>query len=484
MPLPALMSRLFPHILVLIALIPFLTAPEAAGQQTLDTILDQADPERIQRDVMELASGRYRGRATGTEEMIEASLYVREQLVGAGLHPAIGDSSYFQRFRVDYNQIKSPARLSTVVGGDTTHLEPLRDFMPDQHSGSGRFPWSDLLILDSTDAQSGYVHAAGKVALYLPPTLHDAPEDLDAFDRRGLPARHQLSVARALHSVGARAMLVPGLIYGRIGMESVEGFPIFIVTRDEAERLVAERGQRTVRIAGKVRAELHRDRETVNVVGRWPGSDQELADQHVLVTAHTDHVGTIAGGVHYGAHDNATGTAVLIEVARLVRAAADRGMTPRRSILFVGFSGEEMGLAGSRYYVEADPVVPLNETMAVLNLDIVGGGTGFMMVGALNFPTYYELVAELNEARFGHEIRKRDNAPNSDHYFFGARGIPAAFLYALDGPPIAIHTPNDTADKMDPAFMADAARLAFAVVWRLANLNPDEAGELRVQAAP
>jgi Zn-dependent M28 family amino/carboxypeptidase len=154
-------------------------------------------------------------------------------------------------------------------------------------------------------------------------------------------------------------------------------------------------------------------------------------------------------------------------------------MRPRRSVLFAGFSGEEMALLGSRHYVQEDPLFPLDRTAAMVNLDILGGGNGYMMVGALTFPQYYEFVAGINARYFGHEIRRRDNAPNSDHFYFGLAGVPAAFFYALEGPPVGIHSPTDVPEAMDPDFMAEAARLAFATAWYLANLEPEAAMRLR-----
>ena len=133
-----------------------------------------------------------------------------------------------------------------------------------------------------------------------------------------------------------------------------------------------------------------------------------------------------------------------------------------------------MGLLGSRLYVTNDPLVPLDKTRAVLNLDILGGGTGYMAMGGENFPEYFNVIESINTKYFGHELLKRPNAPISDQYFFGDAGIPSVFLYALTGPPIDIHTPTDTADKMDPDFMKHTAQFAFAIVWELANRSDIE----------
>lgn len=448
---------------------------------TVDQVLRLADGDRIQADVTLLASARLRGRATGTRELIEASEYVRDGLIAAGMRPAVGDTSYFQHYRVDFNEILTPARLEAVIAGETRSYTLLEEFLPHPNSGSGTFASAAVVVMDSSAAERGFEGAVGKAVVYLPPRIYEADPDMNAFDARRLPVVHVIETARALAAAGARALILPGDSYGRIGTDSVEGLPIVWLAPDEVARLTAAADQeRTdLRLSGSIRTTLHRNRDALNVLAMQPGMDPTLADEAVIVCAHTDHVGTIAGEIFYGAHDNASGTAVMMEVARLVREAVDRGLTPRRRILFAGFSGEEMALLGSRHYVESEPVVPLDRTTAVLNLDIVGGGNGFMMVGALTWPNFYALAARINDDRFGFELRQRDNAPNSDHFFFGYHGVPAAFYYGLDGPPVGIHTPTDTADKMEPEFMANAARFAFATVWELANLDPSDARRLR-----
>ena len=123
-----------------------------------------------------------------------------------------------------------------------------------------------------------------------------------------------------------------------------------------------------------------------NVLGILPGSDPALAAEAIVVGAHYDHVGTggqfseapeSTGQVHNGADDNASGTAALLEMARIAGGARSRF---GRTIVFASFAGEELGLRGSEHYV-AQPAVPLGRTIAMINLDMIGRARGRVMVG-------------------------------------------------------------------------------------------------------
>jgi hypothetical protein len=452
----------------------------APSDQDLHTVLGKASADSVVAHVFELADGKYEGRPTGMPSMIDASEYVGEKMKDYNLKPGVRDTSYFQWWTVDYNQILEPSVLRATIDGRATSFTLLKDFMPWSYSGAGNFSNRSFMIADSGAADSDITASRGSVVLFMPPSVIPVPdEELSEYELRGLPRRYLREIAQRFADAGAAGLLIPGEMYGRISTSGIENLPVFVVTSELVDRLTQARylGQKQgalrsvprIRISGEVNTEFHRNRPTVNVAGAIEGSDRRLRDEYIILCAHTDHVGTIAGQIHYGAHDNASGTAVMLEVARLFNEFKSMGFRPRRSVLFIGFSGEEMGLLGSKYYLYEDPIVAWENTGAVLNLDILGGGTGYMAVGGVTYPDYFSLLEELNEARFGFELLKRPNVPNSDHYFFGEEGIPSIFLYALTGPPVGIHTPTDTPEKMDPEFMKQTSQFIFSIVWELAN---------------
>ena len=161
-----------------------------------------------------------------------------------------------------------------------------------------------------------------------------------------------------------------------------------------------------------------------NVLGLVPGTEQP--DSFIVFTAHFDHLGKMgAATVFPGAHDNASGTALMLYLARHFAA------NPHRySIAFIGFSGEEAGLIGSRYFVD-HPVFPLQDIRFVINLDMTGDATnGITVVNAVEQKKAFALLQQINEEKgYLPKINERDQSRNSDHYHFSERGVPAIFIY-------------------------------------------------------
>ncbi|MBX7152358.1 M28 family peptidase [bacterium] len=204
--------------------------------------------------------------------------------------------------------------------------------------------------------------------------------------------------------------------------------------------------------------------ETFNVVGWIEGG--EWKDEFVVITAHLDHLGMKRGmtdTIYYGANDNASGVSVMLTVGETLAA-----MKPKRSILFVAFSGEEVGLLGSKYFVEHSPV-SLKKIRFFLNLDLVGSGhDGLMVQGVNNFPQEYSIVSEINKSFFNFELSTRPNSPNSDQYFFNAIGVPAFFMYAYKGTN-PYHLPGDIWQGLDPMIMENMAKFSAMIIWRFAQ---------------
>lgn len=167
-----------------------------------------------------------------------------------------------------------------------------------------------------------------------------------------------------------------------------------------------------------------------NVIGMMEGT--EFKDKYILVSAHYDHLGKIGNAIFTGANDNASGISMLLSMASYFVQHP-----PKYSVLFVAFGGEETGLNGSRHYVENDPIVPLNKIQFLLNIDLMGAGElGIMAVGGTDFPDYLKQLSDLNaEMSAVPIVKQRKNAPNSDHYFFLAKGVKGFFVYTMGGAP-------------------------------------------------
>lgn len=226
---------------------------------------------------------------------------------------------------------------------------------------------------------------------------------------------------------------------------------------------------------------------TENVLGFMEGTDKK--DEIVVLTAHYDHVGvdpSLAGDMIFnGANDDGSGTVAVIELAEAFAQAKKDGFGPRRSLLFMTVTGEEKGLLGSEYYSE-NPVFPLANTVADVNIDMIGrmdfshektnDSNYIYVIGADKLSSELHQINE--EANQKHVNLKLDytyndeNDPNrfyyrSDHYNFAKHQIPIIFYF--NGVHADYHRPSDEVDKMIFTSAEKVARLAFYTTWELAN---------------
>ena len=194
-------------------------------------------------------------------------------------------------------------------------------------------------------------------------------------------------------------------------------------------------------------------KSVANVIGIIPGTKNEWKDQSVLVTAHYDHLGLgwpdvhagDAGKVHPGADDNASGVAVMLELAHTLAA----GEKPARTIVFVAFTGEEAGLVGSKYYTEHAGRFPLAGIEGVINLDTVGR-LGDQKVTVIGTGTATEWQHIFRGASFVTGVESRnipESVQGSDQVSFIQKGVPAVHIFTSAH--LDYHRPSDTADKID-----------------------------------
>lgn len=176
-----------------------------------------------------------------------------------------------------------------------------------------------------------------------------------------------------------------------------------------------------------------------NVCGYIPGE----TDSMIVFTAHYEHLGMHGDTIFFGAHDNASGTAAVLDLARMLSAGKNR-----YTYVFLFFGGEESGLIGSGYFADM-PLIKMNKVKLLVNIDLFcGGDEGLMVVNANAKETkpYVDLLEQLNEQRhYAAKIGRRDNARNSDHYYL-SQDCPAIFIYTLGGPYGGYHSPTDTCD--------------------------------------
>ena len=217
-----------------------------------------------------------------------------------------------------------------------------------------------------------------------------------------------------------------------------------------------------------------------NVLGYIEGSD--LKDELLIITAHYDHLGMHDSLIFNGADDDASGVSAALEIAEAFMLAKKSGNGPRRSVLIMPVSGEEKGLLGSRYYTD-NPIYPLENTVANLNIDMIGrlddwhdNGNYVYLIGSDRLSYDLHLVNEkMNSEYVGLDLDYRFNEeddPNryyfrSDHYNFAKNNIPVIFYF--NGVHEDYHKPSDTIEKIDFEKIKVITKLVFLTAWEIAN---------------
>ena len=421
-------------------------------------------PSKLQQHISYLASDALDGRRTGTAGANDAARYIAGEFSRAGLMPGIGKAarkpraiiaSYLQTFpyvgRVELGKNNVLSLVNTDVG---LEMHVGEDWMPlglspDQpvtlrvlHAGYGitatELNYNDYKETDAKDRAA---------------VIKDGTPDGDNPHGRFTTAGQLRFKIAAAQSAGAGALLIVSneddlkndplarLQYDNAGLA---GIPVVLVSKQTGKKL--GHTQYVTLRTDVVRTEV----PTYNVVGILEGSDPVLKNETIILGAHYDHLGhggegslaPKAGEIHHGADDNASGTAGLIELARIFGAQRPK---LKRTLIFIAFGGEEEGLLGSNYYVN-HPVTPLTNTVGMINMDMIGrmkdrkliiGGVGTAKEwrGLIEPEKSFELT--LNEDGFG----------PSDHSSFYGKQVPVLFFWT--GTHNDYHKPSDTWDKIN-----------------------------------
>jgi len=232
--------------------------------------------------------------------------------------------------------------------------------------------------------------------------------------------------------------------------------------------------------------------ETENVIAYLEGADPDLKDEVLVLMAHYDHIGIsqpdeTGDTINNGADDNGSGTVALMSIANALQQAAESGYRPRRSVLFLHVSAEEVGLLGSRYYSD-HPVIPIENTVANFNADMIGrsdpenirrGDTDYVYLigGEIISSELDSLVQVGNEKSVNMRLDRRYNDlqdPNqfyrrSDHWNFGRLSVP--FVFFFTGVHEDYHRPSDTVDKIDFDKLSRVTQLIYASTIKVTNYD-------------
>jgi hypothetical protein len=470
--------------------------------------LSSSAADVFQSHVRYLASDELTGRGVDTSGIKLARDYLAREFASYGLIPGGDDGTYFQPFSVTTGvAVKQPTSL--VLNGRQS-LALGSDWIPLAMSASGQVKAELIFVGYGITAKNyGYddyagIDAKGKIVLVLryEPPPKDEKSPFQKWPRYSNYAtlRAKMNNARDHGALGMilvdpqpQQKAAPELISLRgIVFRSDNNFIAAQVKREIAERWFEAQGLSLWAVKEKIDREekpdstalrdiavtLHVTLEPIrgraeNVIGILPGSDPVLKNETIVIGAHYDHLGfgyygsrdsSTEGQIHHGADDNASGTAVLLQVAQRLARLSPR---PARTLVFAAFSGEEVGLLGSRHYVE-HPTLPLSTTKAMLNLDMVGRlrANRLTVFGARSAE---ELSRIVNEAArpLGLEINESDAVGRSDHMSFYNKEIPSVHFFTGSHPDY--HRPSDTWDKLNTDGMARISDLVTNAAQKIAG---------------
>jgi hypothetical protein len=431
----------------------------------------------IALDVAVLASPEFAGRGTGEEGSRAAAQWLAKRFETERLLP-FGDAdgsgrSYLQRFDVRVGATAGPATLS-FARGRNEHAVAAADFVTAEGSASGSVRGEAVFVGDGVTAPAlGWddyagLDAKGKITILLD-GLSGArvnSEPLRAFGS----LRFKIRTAREHGALGV-VVLRRGELSALPSDATSMGLPA-VVARVDAMKAAWPLGipknptvLRGVSVALETRM-TPVTAEALNVVGLLPADPASAhAHEFVVVGAHYDHLGhggTSASrapgvrAVHPGADDNASGTALVLEVLRRM---AELPRRPSRGVLFVLFGAEELGVLGSRHFVDHPPVA-LGSISAMINADMVGRmRENRLLVDGLGTSDGWRAMVERAADGLSLSIAQGDDGFGaSDHTSFTAARVPVAFLFT--GVHDDYHLPSDTADKIDAGGVERAATLA------------------------
>ena len=500
----------------IILLLAFILALNCSSTKTSIQLANPTDyantitSEELKEMLYTFASDDFQGRETGEAGQKKAVEYLKKHYQQLDIKSPLGKNNYFQK--VDLIKSYSP-KITMVVNGRT--LAQYTDFIPLGSASSQTINTQDIVFagygIDSKK-YSDYknIDVNGKVVL----VKQGEPKNSDGTyittgtkeNTKWSSGRSAISAKRmAAKEHGAKAIIfINDNDFSRVAnfykrRASKGGMTRFALNNNEDEIIQLMVGNKTAKLLfdaietsstptivnTQLSLTVKSNTEAVdseNVIAYIEGS--EFPDEVIIISAHLDHEGVKDGKIYNGADDDGSGSMAILEIAEAFQTAVNDGYTPKRSIAFLHVTAEEKGLLGSKYYTDYAPIFPLENTVANLNIDMIGrvddkhlnDRNYLYLIGSDKLSTeLHELSEAVNEKYTKINLDytyNDDNDPNrfyyrSDHYNFAKHNIPVIFYF--NGTHDDYHKPSDTPDKIEYDLLAKRAQLVFYTAWEIAN---------------
>lgn len=443
----------------------------------------------LSKHVYYLASDEIEGRRAGTEGAFKAAQYIADEFIAYGLlpHPDADRISHWEDYLQPFEfgagvEMGENNKLTMNIENEEFSYVEGKDFrtlpFSSSDSVSGAILFAGFGISAKEENYDDYdgVSLEGKIALIFQgsPDIEDPHGILNRF----ATPRYKTIAAREAGASGLIIISQPGdeesqlMRLGTDRNPATSGLPVINITTQVADKLLEKLGFTSSSLYNKlvesrspnsfnlydIQAIIQTDLHPLtavcnNIIGYLPGNHPDKKNEVVVIGAHFDHLGRGGQGsmapneeaIHYGADDNASGIAGLLELAQKF---ADDDNKPDRSMLFIAFGAEEIGLIGSNYYAE-NPYIPNEQTTAMINLDMIGRlrNQELIIFGVGSSPVWESLIESVPGYE-NFEIRTNpDGLGPSDHASFYRKDIPVLFFHTgLHGD---YHRPADTADKVN-----------------------------------
>ncbi len=467
------------------------------SSSALEEGFEAINPNSVYATCAELASPRFRGRLTGDEGYTAMSNWAAGLLSSGKIKPATIGDRYLQEFKTQHTIIDQ-ASMTLLLPGETggnqpeKRLEPFTDFLPLFYSDSGEKTGQVVFAGWGISApELGYddyagIDPQGSFVLCFRGTPNPADARFTEYDE------HRTRMATALKKGALGLLYIYEEPLANPNGDFLAGFMPAILSARVADLVLKTRGLESKKLQEdllkyqkplsfplnttvtlKVVSRHFPNSTGYNVCGLLEGADPELRKQIIVVGAHADHCGEHMGALFPGANDNASGAAVVLEMAR---AFAGLKARPRRSLVFVLFGGEETGLQGSRFFADHLNDLP-GTVVGMLNFDMAGAGDG-ASCGYSATPDYIQKIVEeagqkVGILRASRPIR-RVGVRSSDFAPFFLKGIPC-LSFSSNGPHLAYHQRGDTIFRVNPHMLAAMTRLGFAAAYMMADQPGEQA---------
>lgn len=399
--------------------------------------------EEVRRITQTLCSPEFHGRGYVNKGDSIAAEFIALEFQKIGLKPL--KKSYFQSFPLDVNTF--PGKMS--IEHSKRQLKPGVHFLVDPASSGGKIELNPKQISISTALD------VEKLIQEIQAINNSKVYNAIAFDFSGLSADTLRKIAGLTQEVAGLLPVIEVMdrkFTWSVSSEQLK-FPLIqiqdsVYTFDES-------------LSIDIQAQVLKNYSSRNVFGYLPA--KKKCKKTIVYSAHYDHLGRMGSETYFpGANDNASGTAMLISMAKYFKENP-----VDYNVLFIAFAGEEAGLVGSKYFVE-NPLLPLKKIAFVLNLDIMGSGEeGITVVNATLFDKEFNLLQEINnEKQLLAQVKSRGPAANSDHYWFTQNNVPAFFIYTM-GPNKNYHDVFDLYENLSFVEYQDITTLLVEFTKRL-----------------